>query len=72
MECRMNKVDLEQAEKFAKLIEDAGVEFTPENALKCIGFARDAMKAGECSVEAFYRAKQIILTQVEVTDKWVN
>ena len=68
----MNKVDLEQAEKFAKLIEDAGVEFTPENALKCIGFARDAMKAGECSVEAFYRAKQIILTQVEVTDKWVN
>ena len=68
----MNKLDLEQAEKFAKLIEEAGVEFTPENALKCIGFARDAMRAGECSVEAFYRAKQIILTQVEVTDKWVN
>ena len=68
----MNKLDIEQAEKFAKLIEEAGVEFTPENALKCIGFARDAMKAGECSVEAFYRAKQIILSQVEVTDKWVN
>ena len=68
----MNKLDIEQAEKFAKLIEEAGVEFTPENALKCIGFARDAMRAGECSVEAFYRAKQIILTQVEVTDKWVN
>lgn len=68
----MSKVDVEQAERFANLCEEAGVELTPENALKCIGFARDAMRAGECSVEAFYRAKQIILTQVEVTDKWVN
>lgn len=68
----MNKLDAHQAEAFAKLIEDAGIEMTPENALKCIGFARDAMRAGECSVEAFYRAKQIILSQVEVTDKWVN
>lgn len=68
----MNKLDVQRAEAFAKLIEDSGLELTPENALKCIGFARDAMRAGECSVEAFYRAKQIILTQVEVTDKWVN
>lgn len=68
----MNKLDVQQAEAFAKLIEDVGVEFTPENVLKCIGFAKDAMLKGECSVEAYYAAKKLLLDRVEVVNHWVN
>lgn len=61
-----------QAEKFTKLIENAGVEMTAENVLKCIGFAKQAMQNGECSVEAYYAAKRILLEKLEVVNQWVN
>jgi len=68
----MNKSVQEQAEKFASLIDKCGVEWTPENVLKCIGFAKVAMLNGECSVEAYYAAKKLLLDRVEVTNYWVN
>jgi hypothetical protein len=68
----MNRFDNECASKFADLCDKAGVEMTPENALKCIGFAKDAMEAGECSVEAFYQAKYLILSRVEVASELLN
>ena len=68
----MKSVDAEIANRFADLCDKAGVEMTPENALKCIGFARDAMKSGECSVEAFYAAKNLILSRVEVASELLN
>ncbi len=61
-----------QAEKFTKLIENAGVEMNAENVLKCIGFAKQAMQNGECSVEAYYAAKRILLEKLEVVNQWVN
>jgi hypothetical protein len=68
----MTKLEIAQAERFATLCEQYGVELTPENVLRCIGYAKEAMLAGECSVEAYYSAKKILLEKVEVTDKWVN
>lgn len=61
-----------QAEKFTKLIENAGVEMNAENVLKCIGYAKLAMQNGECSVEAYYAAKRILLEKLEVANVWVN
>lgn len=60
------------ASKFETIIEEAGVDLTPENVLKCIGFAKDAMLKGECSVEAYYAAKKLLLETVEVANHWVN
>ena len=68
----MKSVDVEIANCFADLCDKAGVEMTPENALKCIGFAKDAMQAGECSVEAYYAAKNLILGRVEVASELLN
>jgi hypothetical protein len=68
----MNDRDIQMANTFVSMCERAGVEMTPENCLKCIGFAKDAMLAGECSVEAYYHAKKILLGMVEVSNVWVN
>lgn len=68
----MSRFDAESASKFAELCDKAGVEMTPENALKCIGFAKDAMTAGECSVEAYFVAKRLILECVEVASELLN
>lgn len=67
----MNTIE-KQAEHFASLIDKCGVDWTPENVLKCIGFAKDAMVRGECSVEAYYAAKKLLLEKVEVANHWVN
>ena len=63
---------LKPAEHFAKLIEESGVEMTPENVLRCIEFARRAMVAGECTVEAYYKAKFILLSEVECPSELLN
>lgn len=68
----MNTQDRKAVHNLVTLCERAGVEMTPENCLKCIGFAKDAMLAGECSVEAYYHAKNILLGMVEVSNAWVN
>lgn len=68
----MNQFDREIAEKFVSLCDRAGVALTPENIIKCIGFARQAMLDGECSVEAYYHAKNLLLTQVETANEWIN
>lgn len=68
----MNTHDRQAAETFVRMIEAAGVEFTPENCLKCIGYAKDAMRAGECSVEAYFHAKKLLLSMVEVQNSWLN
>lgn len=72
MNRNMTENDKQAAETFVRMIEAAGVEFTPENCLKCIGFAKDAMLAGECSVEAYYHAKNLLLSMVEVQNEWLN
>lgn len=66
------KVIQDQAEKFAELIEKAGVEFNAENVLRCIGFARQAMEQGECSVEVYYQAKALLLNRLECASLWIN
>lgn len=68
----LSKIDQAKAEAFEKMIEQAGVEFNAENVLKCIGFAKDAMLRGECSVETYYKAKEILLTKVEVASELIN
>jgi hypothetical protein len=68
----MNNNVQEQAERFAQLIEQAGVEFNAENVLRCIGFARKAMEQGECSVEVYYKAKRILLDRLECASLWIN
>lgn len=62
----------EHAERFAQLIEQAGVEFNAENVLRCIGFARQAMERGECSVEVYYQAKAILINRLECANLWIN
>lgn len=66
----MNKVEAEKA--FANLCEQLGVEMTPENCLRCIEMARKAMLAGECSVEAYYAAKRLLIEKVEVASLYLN
>lgn len=68
----MKKTIEQQAEEFASIIEKAGVEYTPENVVKCFGFAKQAMREGVCSVEAYYRAKEILLFKLECANEWVN
>lgn len=68
----MNRNDENQAEYFTTLIEKSGIEMTAENVLRCIGFAKQAMEKGECSVEAYYRAKQILMGKIECANAWVN
>jgi len=68
----MNNSVQEQAERFAQLIEQAGVEFNAENVLRCIGFARKAMEQGECSVEVYYQAKAILINRLECATLWIN
>lgn len=66
------KIAQEYAEQFLQLIEQAGVEFNAENVLRCIGFARDAMLRGECSVEVYYQAKAILINRLECDTLWMN
>ena len=68
----MSQFDVENAKKFSEMCDRADVEMTAENALKCIGFAREAMLKGECSVEAYYVAKNLILSKVEVLSELLN
>jgi hypothetical protein len=68
----MNKTIQEQATHFATLIDKCGVDWTPENVLKCIGFAKQAMQAGEVSVEAYYKAKTILISRLECATLWMN
>lgn len=68
----LSRIDQEKVSIFEKLIEEAGVELNAENILKCIGFAKQAMLAGECSVEAYYKAKELLLSKVECVNEWVN
>lgn len=67
-----NTFDLDQAEKFMQLVEKAGVEFSAANVLKCIGFAKEAMRKGEVTVEAYFAAKRILLEKVEVASDLLN
>jgi len=66
------KADRLQAERFANLCDSSGVEMTPENCLKCIGFAKDAMQRGDVSVEAFFVARNLLMNMVEVSNGWTN
>lgn len=68
----LSKIDQNQVSNFDKLIAEAGVELNAANILKCIGFAKQAMLAGECSVEAYYKAKELLLLKVECVNEWVN
>lgn len=68
----MNKTVEQQAEYFAELIDKCGVEWNAENALRCIEIAKQAMKNGECSVEAYYQAKFLLLNRLECATPWVN
>lgn len=68
----MKSCDVREAEKFSDLCAKSGVDMTPENALRCIAYAKQAMTDGLCSVEAYYIAKKLILEQVEVANHWVN
>lgn len=62
-----------QAERFAQLVsEESGVEMTPENVLKCIEYARQAMMLGLCTVEAYYQAKNLLLEQVKCVNEWTH
>lgn len=68
----LSKIDQAKAEMFERMIHEAGLELTAENVLKCIGFAKQAMLSGEVSVEAYYKAKEILLTKVEVASELLN
>lgn len=68
----ISKIDEKQAERFERLIEEAGLEFSAENILRCIEFAHAAMRKGECSVEAYYKAKELLLLKVEVASELLN
>lgn len=68
----MNIQDQKAVEAFETMIDEAGVEMNAENVLRCIEFAKQAMQKGECSVEAFYKAKEILLTKLECVNEWVN
>lgn len=68
----MNTQNEKAVERFANMIDEAGIEMTAENVLRCIEFAKQAMKSGECSVEAFYKAKEILLMKLECANEWVN
>jgi len=68
----MNKTIEQQAEHFAQLIDKCGVEWNAENVLKCIGFAKQAMQNGDVSVEAYYKAKTILINRLECANLWIN
>jgi len=68
----MNKTIEQQAEYFAQLIDECGVEWNAENVLKCIGFAKQAMQNGDVSVEAYYKAKTILINRLECANLWIN
>lgn len=68
----LSKIDQAKAELFERMIEEAGVEFSAENVLRCIEFARLAMIKGECSVEAYYKAKEILISRVECASELLN
>jgi len=50
----------------------SGLDLSPENALKAIEFARQKMKAGEISAEAFLKAREIILVSVPTPSDLLN
>lgn len=54
-------------DRFEDVLNSFGIDtrLSAQQALQCIEFARQAMKEGSCSVEAFYRAKDLILSCVE-------
>jgi hypothetical protein len=61
-----------KAQEFVKIIEESGIEMTPENVLRCIEIAKYAMRTGECSVEVYFQAKQILLELVECPSELLN
>lgn len=67
MECIMNN----EREKFVALFGVLG-PLSAKDALKCIELARLAMLNGECSVEAYYAAKNILLSEVETPSLLIN
>lgn len=68
----LKKTDQDYAKQFADLCDKSGVEMTPENCLLCIGFAKEAMRAGEVSVETYFAAKNLLIGRVELANDWVN
>jgi hypothetical protein len=60
-----------EREKFVALF-DKLAPLSAKDVLKCIEFAKLAMLNGECSVEAYYAAKNILLTEVETDSLLVN
>jgi hypothetical protein len=68
----LSKIDQDKAEIFEKIIEEAGLDFTPETVIKCIEIAKVAMKNGDCSVEAFYKAKEILISRLECPSELLN
>lgn len=58
-------------ERFVALFDKLG-PLSGKDVLKCIEFAKIAMLKGECGVEAYYFAKNVLLTEVEAASPFIN
>lgn len=57
---------------FEKILEDAGVEMTAENCLRCIELAKIEMREGRFSVESFFKAKEIVMSLCVMPSEAIN
>lgn len=60
-----------EREKLMSLFDSVG-PLSGKDVLRCIEIARDAMLRGECSVEAYYFAKKVLISEVETASLWIN
>ena len=67
----MNNV-LNRVNQVKAVFDDNDVELTARRALDTIQIAKEKMKSGELSAEAFLGLKDLVLIAVQPANDWVN
>lgn len=55
-----------------ELFEKNEIQYTPRECLACIEIAKQAMKQGHCTVEAYWNAKTLLIDRLECDTTWEN
>lgn len=62
----------EKFEQVFELFEKNGIQYTSRECLACIEIAKQAMKNGQCTVEAYWDAKALLINRLECNTNWEN
>ena len=55
-----------------KVLEEHNIVFDARYCLNCIEYGKQQMLAGECTVEAYYKAKEVLLTNLECANEFIH